>query len=136
MQKEATVKASLEANDLMVASMVAPSVGDAPGSSKATSLSSVALEKVKLAGAINTNMEKITISIAKVDAKYAKVCSALAPIKVGNVAAAVKEFEESLQTHLTHAKVHFTKTGEEGKQLQASLVSLTTMSEVKGSVRQ
>ena len=93
MQKEATVKASLEANDLMVASMVAPSVGDAPGSSKATNLSSVALEKVKLAGAIDTNMEKITISIAKVYAKYAEVCLALAPIKVGNVAAAVKEFE-------------------------------------------
>ena len=38
-----------------------------------------------------------------------------------------------MQTHLTHAKVHFTKTGEEGKQLQASVASLTSMSEVQSA---
>ena len=118
MQKETTLKASLEANDLMMASMVAPSVADGPGVTTEMETSAIALDKVKLAAAINTCMEKITINISRVDAKYAEVVKALEPLKVGAVGAAVKEFEESLKTHPKDAKVHFTVRAEEGEELR------------------
>ena len=129
MQKEATVKASLEATDLMMATMVAPSIESSAVASDSNK-SMVALEKVKLSGLINTSMEKIAINYAKVDAKYAEVCQSLVGLKVGLSGDAVKELEESLQKHRGDAKVHFAKREEEGKMLQESLGAVSTSAEI------
>ena len=110
MHKEATVKASLEAHDLMMAPMVAPSMESSAVCSDSNN-PIVCLEKVKLAGLINTSMEKIAIHATKVDAQ---VCESLVGLKVGTAAVSVKEFEDSLRKHLLDAKLHFTTREEEG----------------------
>lgn len=130
--KESTLKATLEADDLMSAALIGPSIGK--GGSRPEKTSGVALDRVKLTGSINMHRQKAAEAKEKASEKRVALKKEIQDMidKDSDVGSSATRLADDIDNAFKRAKAHIEDTDERLAEMLPEIEAATTDDRIKG----